>query len=386
MGSRNWREVQWQLITSLNQLIISQRLGLRTHPQVGHRYYGGNAAAFSATFTQESWLQISIGNPSLQKRGTLRVVVRIVWNYDHTARVTDITKMAAHQLRLLGIREGTLPLHPNVMPILHHFVQTGLPTAPLPDIDTGDPEIIAPHRLCALYPQAQLNLSQLLTRRQSPLAEMEVLHLGCGVTAGLLHLYQHEVIHRDFKLDNIFILWPDRATESGCPESSDQETKRLQFLIEHRVICCLPVVSDLDEHLNFAQIRDPDLRQRKRYPLLREAESRGGALIALSPEILAATLDDEYLNYSANDAWALGVVLFQMLSHPNHKTVTPFAGVEWHQMKLADIAKIPLLDIELLPSRYSPTLRSLVVGLLHPDPSRRLTLEVAHASLSQQLG
>ena len=97
-----------------------------------------------------------------------------------------------------------------------------------------------------------------------------------------------------------------------------------------------------------------------------EGFCRGGALIALAPEVLLLQPGPGvYLYYGKNDVWALGMILHALMSSAEH---TPF-NVMAETATYSDEGFRPV-DQELL---LVPSLVLAVRGLLRVDPSHRLS-------------
>lgn len=208
-------------------------------------------------------------------------------------------------------------------------------------------------------------MTQLLASRKAPLHEGEVVHLALGMARALGHLQSHHIVHRDFKLDNVLLLWPRGRSD-----------------LEHNVLQALVVVQGLELHLNFQTTPDPYHRQAQQLPLTIEETLRGGAVLAQAPEVLAAKLPaDRVLDYAKNDAWALGVVLAQILDRPPSPEVTSYLKFDWHKMTLLEVAACSPLHVDAFSCRFSLPLRELVVALLHPNMALRSTLSFALSTL-----
>ena len=102
------------------------------------------------------------------------------------------------------------------------------------------------------------------------------------------------------------------------------------------------------------------------------AEVTGGTPYYFSPEMV-----DEQPCGAKADMWALGVVLYQLLTHS-----LPFGGRTVEQL----FVKVAKGEYERLPARFSPGVRGLVEALLHRDPGQRPSAsEVFHLCVMRQL-
>jgi len=121
------------------------------------------------------------------------------------------------------------------------------------------------------------------------------------VAIGLQHLYQNKVMHRDLKLDNILINFPEYAHEGTCPESYLKD-----FNLEKEPIEV--VIGDL----GFARSLDPTTL----------AESYCGTPLNMAPEIMMGEQYDTKV-----DIWSFGTMMYELLVG-----FTPFTGMDPHDL------------------------------------------------------
>eukprot|EP01051_Picozoa_sp_SAG22_P015911 SAG22_NODE_2153_length_2923_cov_2.212819_1_plen_775_part_10 len=227
-----------------------------------------------------------------------------------------------------------LPPHPHIMSVLRAF--------------TGDASTIAgwafedlqPQTLMLVMPFVPKDLQNLLnaTRRaagQPTFGEARAVRLGGQIARALVHLEAHAVVHRDVKLDNVLVDAVGTEAESA-------------------------VLTDFGMCFDFRKNRIADCR----VPMFIDGFGRGGAIQALAPEVfLPQPGPGVFLDYSKNDAWALGRILHELLSSDGH---TPFDQI-LDPATYTDVGYRPV-DQELVPS-----LADAVNGLLSVDPCKRLT-------------
>ena len=231
-----------------------------------------------------------------------------------------------------------LAAHPALLPIYHCFVDAVEP-ARLPDWGTdaqgasastgGDPSQAprgAAHTLYLVMPLTGLNLhhhaSDVIQRRLATAAEnkgsalsaeetlavqgMPVLStigwvgVAAQLAAGLTHLAEAEIAHRDVKFDNILLLSPDGESPHGVPAVALTDFG-----------AALDVKALEDAELSSANPRRPaaSLRVPAESALVRVAGGaarRGGNPYNLPPEVLLPSIEapDAMLDFGGSDSWS----------------------------------------------------------------------------------
>jgi serine/threonine protein kinase len=219
-------------------------------------------------------------------------------------------------------------------------------------------DVVQPKTVFMIMPRYPFTLSQIVRFRQQQgqkgilLSENEIIHLSTQLCEVLSHIHQHKIVHRDVKLDNILIdihyitLLPSLLANDSYFTLLIISYVGLQF--ESNV-----VLGDFGEALDCRDTRSKDFRLRYDHSF-----SKGGAQIALSPEILEAKSGPSImLDYSMNDIYALGRVIWDMMYYPLEppSPLGPPNGQPTFSMY------------------YSKRLREMVLSLLSVDPKDRLT-------------
>jgi len=279
-------------------------------------------------------------------------VLRFVWNYDDRAKTRDLVEKYGPEADLLMAKGNRLPSHPNIATFYHSTVGT-MPQSLTIKLKF-DAELVQSKTLFTVMDCYPITLSGLLECRKTEpttsacLTEGEILHIVDGILSGLIHLHQNGIVHRDLKPDNIFL----QAGRMSTPPTISE------------VCQCTPIIADFGEFLDCREVGLPD--GNFQLPFTTRHISRGGAVLYLPPEIYDAKAGiGKVLDYERSDAFALGVVAYQMMSGLSS---LPYANQDRHVLlPAADVAKS-------LPTSYSAGLRELVVGLLSAEFSARLGL------------
>lgn len=161
-----------------------------------------------------------------------------------------------------------------------------------------------------------------LVTKEGPLPEPRALHFLRQIGSGFSALVDLKVMHRDFKLANVFLHQGDA------------------------------VIGDF----GFARMG------------LESTSTQLGTPASMAPEMLLAADNEPYGNKA--DLWSIGVALYQMLFGQ-----TPFGSRSMYDLKkrvLTDSGvnlKFPAGEGQ---PRVSPAMRALLTSLIEPDPVRRI--------------
>eukprot|EP00455_Lapot_gusevi_P046276 TRINITY_DN6061_c0_g2_i2.p1 TRINITY_DN6061_c0_g2~~TRINITY_DN6061_c0_g2_i2.p1 ORF type:complete len:266 (+),score=29.86 TRINITY_DN6061_c0_g2_i2:94-798(+) len=184
-------------------------------------------------------------------------------------------------------------------------------------------------------------------RNHGVLSECVVIHVALGIAAGLQHLHQHFIVHRDVKPDNILLYWGSQQNPGILRRvNSGQLASRLDDVT---LLECVPIVADLGESIH---------RKSESFQLeYQDGFNLGGAFAYLPPEIRDARVDDE-LDYAKSDVYGLGCVMYEMMERQPVLPISSFTG----------------LTVRDLPNKYSQALRELVVQCTTPRKEERCSL------------
>jgi serine/threonine protein kinase len=191
--------------------------------------------------------------------------------------------------------------------------------------------------------------------RTNLLTENEIVHISLQLCDVLKHVRQHKIVHRDVKLDNILI---DIHYSLLLPSLLANDSYLSLIIIAYVGLHSHSnvILSDFGEALD---LRDTIVKDFK-VPYTMEGFSKGGAPIALSPEMLSAQPGrGKVLDYSKNDVYALGRVMWDMMYYPSD----PLTSAE-----LKSTTRNPTIS-----KYYSKRLHEMVLSLLSIDPKLRLT-------------
>jgi serine/threonine protein kinase len=185
------------------------------------------------------------------------------------------------------------------------------------------------------------------------LTENEIVHLSIQLCDVLSHIYNNRIVHRDVKLDNILMDIPYITLLPSLLSNNSYLTLLIISYVglhESNVI-----LGDFGEALD---LRDTDVKDFQ-LPYL-PGISKGGAQIAMSPEILSAQPGrGAILDYSMNDVYVLGRVMWDMMYPYDPLTSTEL--------------KSQSTENPTMSQYYSRKLRDMVLSLLSIDPKLRLT-------------
>jgi serine/threonine protein kinase len=217
-----------------------------------------------------------------------------------------------------------------------------------------------------IMPRYPFTLSQLVRSRPLQrnhgsssfiLTENEIIQIALQLCAVLQHIHQHKVVHRDVKLDSILI---DIPYITLLPSLLSNDSLLTLLIISYVGLHESHVIlGDFGEALDFHESGLDAYDFKLPYPI--DGISLGGAQIALAPEILSAQPGKgKELDYSMNDIYALGRVIWDMMYYPLDPP------------KLTELESTPIAKAGI-SKYYSKQLRQLVLSLLSVDPKLRPT-------------
>jgi serine/threonine-protein kinase ULK/ATG1 len=157
-------------------------------------------------------------------------------------------------------------------------------------------------------------------KKNDYLGEQESIYFLMQIMNGFKELHKHKIMHRDFKLANIFL--------------NDDNV----------------IIGDFGFAKSGADM----------------ATTKLGSPITMAPELLNATGPVRYTNKA--DLWSIGVCFYQMI----------YGKPPWNAKSIADLQnKVRTQSGERLPFPASPPIsqhcKTLLKGLMTPDPNRRIS-------------
>lgn len=310
---------------------VASELGLRDlliERLVGR---GANAAAYLARVNPAGRLGTNHANVLL--------VVKVIFNYHSVDTRTDAGWIAKNKQEDVG------EVRADIVPVLAIFDDS---TDSLPGFRSDFPDAGCRHTTFLLQPFYSGGTLQELIRRFD-----EGEGGGRGSTRGLprpvvqsylqqmldaiIRMQKLGLAHRDVKVDNILLTGP---LLHGCPvdlalgDFGEVGPLRLEYLADGTV-------------------------------------SKGGAVVALCPEVLAGIdattrsgVRSAWLDYTKNDAWAVGIVAYEMATGR-----MPWAG----DPPYAQGERRPM------PEHCGRTVREVLDGLTRVDHGERLSAETAYS-------
>lgn len=241
------------------------------------------------------------------------------------------------EVRILQV----VPPHPNIVSFKDHFLD-----------DEGYLNIIT--EFCRYG-----DLEKLITQRSArsePIPLHDVIWLTFQLLCGVRHLHRHNVVHRDLKPGNVFLL-PGAPSKKTVPPAVMMDNASTSSLSEPAdVLLALP--GELDNvSLKIADFGISKIMRTGSY-----ANTVVGTPFYISPEIC------ESRPYTASaDLWAVGCIVYELCALEKL-----FAGGNM----LAVVRAIAAANIPPLPAEYAP-MEPLIRALVRTEPEQRLTADAA---------
>lgn len=328
---------------SMDEFELRERLGRRSHPIHGNRYYGGNAGVVHAR----------------HRRTGVDVAVKLMFALANEGERDDVPMDVLHehyggefQLLLLGGRvhalardgmpEATSSAH--VACVLSVFATRF--TVELRNKVGQDPAFAASHTLAVVFPLMDMSLAAELSERRERGVRYDIhewAHRALQIAKGLSHVRALRIVHRDIKKDNILL----RTRHGGADD----------------VLC---LVSDFGECINCELVGIEDC-------VTGPGVEKGGAPGYRSPEVSRANnnmlVRDARIDYGKQDAWGLGYLLWELLSEDR-----PFPGGD--PRHFTDGTYSPPVDADPRSLSTHVALR-IVRELLRVSPAQRCSLSGA---------
>lgn len=281
-------------------------------------------------------------------------ILRAMYKETVPARQRRMNPAAEEWERLLQNQTLVLPPHPNIVCMFGFFCDE---VGNFPDghllYPVAQPQRINPQgygrnmSLYLLMKRYDDSLRGLLDRNQELSTRTRILLLAQMLEA-VTHLSRHGVAHRDLKSDNVLIEMLDDASP---------------VLVLSDFGCCLA-----------------DKVHGLRLPYVSHDIDKGGNAALMAPEIFN-TLPGPFavLNYGKADLWACGALAYEIFGMRN-----PFysssGGLARERGQLTYSLKNSDYKPEQLPPMSEacpPLLQQLVYNILNPNPSKRVSPDIA---------
>ncbi|MDY0061573.1 MAG: serine/threonine-protein kinase [Myxococcota bacterium] len=208
-----------------------------------------------------------------------------------------------------------------------------------------------------------------------PFGLSEVLRYGQAVAEALAEAHQHGVLHRDLKPENVFL-------------ARDGRLRVLDFgLAKHLGEGELPGADSGERSLPLTDSSDPGLHPLHSLPYFvpraAAATSGRGTLrgIAGTPYYMAPEQWQQQPLTAAADIWALGLILFEMLTGS-----LPYPAEELSQLALQVCSPEPVTRVDLVAPGVPRAVAELIARCLQKDPTLRPPAEAVARELAALAG
>eukprot|EP01045_Picozoa_sp_COSAG04_P022090 COSAG04_NODE_2449_length_4101_cov_30.628333_2_plen_623_part_00 len=267
----------------LADFVVSEKIGGKDIGAVGGAGYSQSGVCSYVYLAQ------------LRGGNAMQFAVKVMLSYtEGMASSVAITQEFDAETALLS-DPVRLPAHRHVMVVLHSFVDnaTGLPEWDF------EADIVNPRTMFVVMPYFPKDLKRVLKsarRDGQTFGDQRAVRIVHQLLQAVRHLKNHGVVHRDIKPDNVLLASVGTEDEAA-------------------------VLTDFGMCVDLTKNHISDFR----VPMPMDGYRRGGAPIALAPEItLPKPGPDVFLDYSKNDEWAVGIIAHEMLS----KEAGPFTDME----------------------------------------------------------
>ncbi|TDG42910.1 hypothetical protein AWZ03_010661 [Drosophila navojoa] len=289
-------------------------------------------------------------------------ILRAMYKETVPARQRRMNASAEEWERLLQHQTVTLPPHPNVVCMFGFFCDE---VRNFPDghllYPIAQPQRINPQgygrnmSLYLLMKRYDYSLRGLLDTTE--LSTRTKILLLAQMLEAVTHLSRHGVAHRDLKSDNVLI-----ELQSSSPHDQSASSAA-PLLVLSDFGCCLA-----------------DKVHGLRLPYAANDIDKGGNAALMAPEIFNTQPGPfAVLNYSKADLWACGALAYEIFGQPN-----PFysasAGMARAQGELTYSLRNSDYRHEQLPplcDACPPLVQQLVYNILNPNPSKRVSPDIA---------
>ncbi|KAH3762369.1 hypothetical protein Pelo_5787 [Pelomyxa schiedti] len=323
---------------------------------------GTSAAAFEVQFHRNSSSPPSGGNSN----GTTMMVMKVVFNWENIPRQTMLRQKYMAECVILS----SIPHHPNVVHPLGAIVLPRLPpnfVEAIPKEKNVFRELSLNRSLAFLMPSCGIPLSHFLS-------SLDPIHLTT-VTVDILsqalkaihHIESHMIVHKDIKQDNLLV---------------DPETRKLTVIDFGEAQRCLN--SNLDSMISTTAQpwANPGTIPPELSTLLRNL-TRTNTVSMFS---YSKTNTVSMFSYSKCDSFALALAFYDALLPEHSKFIGTQQNADMSQFTTdALLSSFPLPAILSATTPRSSTLHTVLVGMMHPDKSKRFNSEGALSQLTQSL-
>ena len=223
---------------------VHERLGRRTSTASSHtHFYGVNSAVFRVSLSRQQETDrgrvansgTTTATPTTSTEFALKVLFTFVGAEQETH---SLAGMYRREFAVLS-DPVRLPPHPNVIRVLHHFVDR-LEAGFLPDwsLEAG---LEAEKTLFLVMPLLGTSLHSVISKRQIRRADQapfftarEFCLLALQLARALRHINEHEIVHRDVKPDNALV-----SCQPSSLATSAQEVDESSVEVDNmRVVLC----------------------------------------------------------------------------------------------------------------------------------------------------
>ncbi|EDW86407.2 uncharacterized protein Dwil_GK17835, isoform C [Drosophila willistoni] len=283
-------------------------------------------------------------------------ILRAMYKETVPARQRRMNLASEEWERLLQHQTLSLPTHPNIVCMFGFFCDEvrnfpdGHLLYPIAQPERINPEGLGRNMsLYLLMKRYDHSLRGLLESSHKLNTRSKIL-LWAQMLEAVTHLSRHGVAHRDLKSDNVLIEMPE---DNSTP-----------VLVLSDFGCCLA-----------------DKTHGLRLPYVSHDIDKGGNVALMAPEIINMQPGPfAVLNYSKADLWACGAMAYEIfgMQNPFYSSgggaLAQKQGALTYSLKNSDYRQEQL---PLLNDTCPPLVQQLVYNILNPNPSKRVSPDIA---------